>query len=309
MIFMPSTTPGNSTHCSRTDPQETIAVTTKFRAGLVQMRSGRSIEANVRTASDFIRQAVAGGANYVLTPEVTTQMESDRAKQRAETQVEEENQALAQFRTLARELKVWLHIGSMAVKASSEQLANRAFLIAPAGTIAARYDKIHMFDVTLPNGESYRESKNFRPGSEAVLVDLPWGRLGMTICYDLRFPHLYRALAQGGADFLAIPSAFTKPTGKAHWHTLMRARAIENGCWVMAAAQAGLHEHGRETYGHSLVVAPWGEIVAEAAGVECGVIYADIDRAKVLEARSQVPSLDHDRPFSLKTVTIADAGR
>ena len=273
----------------------------KFRAGLVQMCSGRSIEANVLAATAMIREAAAGGAEFVLTPEVTTQMERDRAKQFVETRPEEGNPSLAHFRTVARELNIWLHVGSMAVAVGPEQLANRAFLIAPTGAIAARYDKIHMFDVTLPNGETYRESRNFRPGSEAVLADLPWGRLGVTICYDLRFPALYRALAHAGAEMLAIPSAFTTPTGKAHWHTLMRARAIENGCFVLAAAQAGMHENGRETYGHSLVVAPWGEIVAEA-GVEPGVLLADIDVSKVAEARGQVPSLQHDRPFTLALV-------
>jgi deaminated glutathione amidase len=189
----------------------------------------------------------------------------------------------------------------MAVAVGDGQLANRALLINPQGAVAARYDKIHMFDVQLPNGESYRESKVFRPGTEAVTADLPWGKLGLTICYDLRFPALYRTLAQAGAEILAIPSAFTKPTGQAHWHTLMRARAIETGCYVIAAAQAGQHENGRETYGHSLVVAPWGEIIAEANGHEPGVIFADIDLAKVAEARAQVPSLQHDRPFKLQS--------
>ena len=280
----------------------------KFRAGLIQMCSGRSIEANVLEATRMIREAAAGGAQYVQTPEVTTQMERDRAKQFVETRPEEGNPSLAHFRTLARELKIWLHIGSMAVTYSREQLANRALLISPAGAVVARYDKIHMFDVTLPNGETYLESKNFRPGSEAVLADLPWGKLGISICYDLRFPALYRALAQAGAEMLAIPSAFTKPTGQAHWHTLMRARAIETGCYVLAAAQTGRHENGRETFGHSLVVAPWGEIVAEA-GVEPGIIYADIDLSKVADARRQVPSLQHDRPFNVVHATAKMPGK
>ena len=271
----------------------------KFRAGLIQMRSGRTIETNVQDATRMIRDAVAGGADYVQTPEVTTQMERDRAKQMVETLPEEGNPALAHFRALARELKIWLHIGSMAVAVGGEQLANRALLIGPTGAVAARYDKIHMFDVQLPDGEVYRESKVFRPGAEAVLAELPWGTLGITVCYDLRFPALYRALAQAGAEMLAIPAAFTKPTGQAHWHTLMRARAIETGCYVLAAAQAGKHENGRETYGHSLVVAPWGDIVVEAGGLEPGVVFADIDLSKVAEARAQVPSLQHDRPFTV----------
>lgn len=270
----------------------------KFRVGLVQMCSGRSIEANVRDATRMIREAAGGGAVYVQTPEVTTQLERDRDKLMVETLPEEGNPSLAHFRTLARELQIWLHIGSMAVAVGGGQLANRAFLIGPTGAIAARYDKIHMFDVQLPNGEIYRESKNFRAGAEAVVADLPWTKLGMSVCYDLRFPALYRMLAQAGAQVLAIPSAFTKPTGQAHWHVLMRARAIETGCFVIAAAQTGKHENGRETFGHSLVVAPWGEIIAEA-GVEPCVLFADIDLTKVVEARAQVPSLGHDRLFSL----------
>jgi deaminated glutathione amidase len=273
----------------------------KFRAGLVQMCTGRTIENNLRDATVLIREAAVGGAQYIQTPEVTTQMERDRSKQMVETRAEDGNPAIAHFRSLARELKVWLHIGSMAVAVGDGQLANRALLINPQGVLAARYDKIHMFDVQLPGGENYRESKVFRPGTEAVTADLPWGKLGITICYDLRFPALYRTLAQAGAEILAIPSAFTKPTGQAHWHTLMRARAIETGCYVIAAAQAGKHENGRETYGHSLVVAPWGDIIAEAGGLETGVIFADIDLAKVAEARAQVPSLQHDRPFVLRS--------
>jgi deaminated glutathione amidase len=206
---------------------------------------------------------------------------------------------------LARELKIWLHIGSMAVAVGADRLANRGFLISPAGVVVATYDKIHMFDVQLPNGEIYRESKNYRPGNEAVLADLPWGRLGMTICYDLRFAALYRSLAQAGADLLAIPSSFTVPTGKAHWHVLMRARAIETGCFVMAAAQGGLHEAGRSTFGHSLIIAPWGEIIAEARGDEPGIVVADIDVAKVAEARGRVPSLQHDQAFQLRQPSAA----
>jgi predicted amidohydrolase len=170
--------------------------------------------------------------------------------------------------------------------------------VAPDGAIAARYDKIHMFDVDLPGGESYRESKNYRPGEEAVLADLPWGRFGLTTCYDLRFPALYRALAQAGADFITVPSAFTKVTGEAHWHVLLRARAIENGCYIFAAAQGGMHEVGRATFGHSMIVSPWGAIIAEA-GADRAVIFADVDPAEVAEARTRIPSLRHDRPFDV----------
>jgi deaminated glutathione amidase len=204
---------------------------------------------------------------------------------------------LAAGQELARELGAHLLLGSVVVKIDDATLANRSFLIRPDGAIAERYDKIHMFDVDLPNGERYRESAVFRPGERAVTAVLPWGILGMTVCYDLRFPYLYRALAHAGADFLGIPSAFTVPTGRAHWHVLMRARAIETGCFVFAPAQWGEHANGRKTYGHSLIVAPWGEVLAEAEdGV--GFIVAEIDPAKVLEARRQVPSLSHDRAFA-----------
>lgn len=275
---------------------------TGFRAGLVQLRSGRDLDANIAAASMLIREAAAGGAHYVQTPEVTTLIETDRARLFAAMKPEEGNPAVAQFSALARELGIWLHIGSMGILVRPDKVANRAFLFAPDGRIAARYDKIHMFDVQLPGGENYRESRNFEPGTRAVVADLPWGRLGLTICYDLRFPHLYRDLAKAGAQFLAIPSAFTQKTGEAHWHVLMRARAIETGCYVLAAAHGGRHESGRETYGHSLVVAPWGEIVAEA-GVDPTVIYADIHPEKVEEARRRVPSLTHDRAYDAVTAT------
>ena len=210
---------------------------------------------------------------------------------------ESHSPALAAFRALARELRIWLHIGSMAVATGSSKLANRAFVIAPNGEIAARYDKIHMFDVDLAGGESYRESRNFEAGTEAVLADLPFARLGVTICYDLRFPQLYRALAQAGAGILAVPAAFTRKTGELHWHTLLRARAIENGAYVLAAAQGGRHENGRETYGHSLIIAPDGEVIAEA-GIEPAVLSAQLDMAKVAAIREQIPSLKHDRVFA-----------
>jgi predicted amidohydrolase len=202
------------------------------------------------------------------------------------------------LREVARKSQTFIHIGSLAIKVSSDKAANRSFLIDRKGEIASRYDKIHMFDVDLAGGESYRESNNYRPGDLAVIGDLPWGRLGLTVCYDLRFPALYRALAEAGASFLAIPSAFTKQTGEAHWHVLQRARAIENGCFVFAAAQGGRHENGRDTFGHSLVVDPWGRIVAEG-GTEPGVVMAEIDPAAVAAARAKVPSLHHGRRFEL----------
>jgi len=273
----------------------------RFRAGLVQMRTGRTVESNLIEASRLIREAVAGGAEYVQTPEITTLMETDRARLMVETRPEEGNPAIAHFRTLARELGVWLHVGSMgiALGGAEHKLANRSFLITPEGRLAARYDKIHMFDVNLPNGQTFRESKSYQPGRQVVIAQLPWARLGLTICYDMRFPQLYRALAQAGAEVIAVPSSFTRPTGEAHWHTLLRSRAIETGCWILAAAQGGMHEVGRETYGHSLIVSPWGEVAAEAAGVEPGVIIADIDLTLVAEARARIPSLEHDRPFEV----------
>ena len=273
-------------------------MTGTFRVGLVQMRTGRDVERNVADAGSLIREAARQGAQYVQTPEITTLMEMDRARLFAAVRPEEGNAAIARFRALAHELDIWLHVGSMAILLANGKIANRSFLISPAGEIEARCDKIHMFDVKLPGGESYRESKNYAAGDAAVVAELPWGTLGLTVCYDLRFPHLYRALAKAGADFLAIPSAFTRQTGEAHWHVLMRARAIENGCFVFAAAQAGKHESGRETFGHSLVIDPWGRILAEA-GTEPGIVVATIDPAEVVLARQRIPSLHHGRRFEL----------
>ncbi|HDL16391.1 MAG TPA: carbon-nitrogen hydrolase family protein [Rhizobiales bacterium] len=267
-----------------------------FRAALVQMRGGRRPEPNLDAAEALIRRAGEGGADYVLTPENTALMELSTRELFANTQPEDGNPGVERFTALARELGIWLHIGSIAVKLSDAKIANRSFLITPQGEIAARYDKIHMFDVDLPGGESYRESKNYRPGEKAVLAGLPWGGLGLTTCYDLRFPALYRALARAGAAFLAVPSAFTRQTGEAHWHILLRARAIETGCFVFAAAQGGDHETGRATYGHSLIVSPWGEILCEA-GTDPEVIFADINPALVSDARARIPSLRHDRNF------------
>jgi predicted amidohydrolase len=272
--------------------------TSTFRVGLVQMRSGRTPAANVATAVKLIRQASQGGADYVQTPEMTNILELKRENLFAAIVPEEEDAGLATFRDLARKLGLWLHIGSLAIKISPDKAANRAFLIDPKGEIVARYDKIHMFDVDLANGESYRESRSYRAGELAVVGDLPWGRLGLTICYDLRFPALHRALAESGATFLAIPAAFTKQTGEAHWHVLMRARAIENGSFVFAAAQGGTHEDGRSTYGHSLVIDPWGRVIAEG-GTEPGVVLAEIDPGEVAVARARIPSLQHGRRFEV----------
>jgi predicted amidohydrolase len=273
-------------------------MTATFKAAMIQMRSGLSPAANLDDGVRLIGEAKAAGADYVQTPEMTNIMEVKRERLFATIAEEDADASLAAYRELARKLGIFIHVGSLAIKLSPDKAANRGFLITPQGDIAARYDKIHMFDVDLGNGESYRESRSYRPGEQAVIGTLPWGTLGLTVCYDLRFPALYRALAEAGATMLAIPSAFTKPTGEAHWHVLMRARAIENGSFVFAAAQAGKHESGRETYGHSLIVDPWGRILAEG-GTEPGIVMADIDLEEVAKARAKVPSLQHGRRFEI----------
>jgi len=269
-----------------------------FNAAMIQMRSGLDPAANLAAALKLIDEAKEAGADYVLTPEMTNILAAKREQLFAKIVAEEQNAMLTTLREVARKLAIYIHIGSLAIKASPEKAANRSFLIDRRGEVVARYDKIHMFDVDLAGGESYRESNTYRPGDLAMVADLLWGRLGLTVCYDLRFPALYRALAEAGASFLAIPSAFTRQTGEAHWHVLQRARAIENGCFVFAAAQGGKHENGRETYGHSLVVDPWGRILAEG-GTEPGVVMAQIDPSEVVAARSRIPSLHHGRRFEL----------
>jgi predicted amidohydrolase len=269
-----------------------------FTAAMVQMRTGLLPEPSLEQATYLIREAAVAGADYVQTPEVSNMMQVNRTALFEHLATEEDDRSLKAYRALAAELKIYLNIGSLAVRASPERAANRSFLIGPEGQVIASYDKIHMFDIDLGNGERYHESANYQPGETAVIADLPWGRIGLTICYDVRFPALYRALAESGASFLTVPSAFTKKTGEAHWHTLLRARAIENGCFVFAAAQGGLHENKRETYGHSLIIDPWGVVLAEA-GTEPGIILAKIDPAKVETARKTVPSLQHGRRFSV----------
>jgi len=276
-----------------------------FLASCIQFTSARDYDPNIRVVSDLVRRARDGGADFVLTPENTGLTEPIGKLRREKARDEANHPVLAALREVARETGVWLLIGSLAVDLSREpgvaegerRLANRSYLVDPAGSIVARYDKIHMFDVDLAGGESYRESNAFRPGGRTVLAETPWGVLGMTVCYDLRFPQLYRTLAQAGAEFLAIPSAFTVPTGKAHWHVLMRARAIENGCFVFAPAQWGEHAEGRRTYGHSVIVDPWGEVLADA-GEGVGIVSARIDPEAIAKARRMVPSLQHDRPFT-----------
>lgn len=282
-------------------------MTGPFTAACIQLRTGLDVAANIEASEALIRDAAARGAHYIQTPEMTNILAARSKELFARIVPEAEDETLKRFRALAAELGVWLHAGSLAVRVDEGKAANRGFLIAPDGSIAARYDKIHMFDVDLPDGETYRESKNYRPGGEAVIADLPWARLGLTICYDLRFAYLYRALAHAGADIVAVPSAFTEPTGAAHWHVLVRARAIETGAFIIAAAQGGAHESGRKTYGHSLIVAPWGEIIAEADNAEPGIVVAEIDPALCAKARGRVPALQHDRKVTLRDATARAA--
>jgi predicted amidohydrolase len=273
-----------------------------MKAALLQITSSDDPGTNLEMATAMIRQAAAGGAGFVLTPEVSNCLSGSRRHQAAVLHHEEDDPFLAALRQEAADLGIWLLLGSIAVKThdADGRFANRQILIDPAGAISARYDKIHMFDVEVTPEETYRESDGYRPGTQAVLAETPFARIGMTICYDVRFPHLHRALAKAGAEVLTVPAAFSYVTGEAHWHTLLRARAIETGCWVLAPAQTGKHPAGdgfsRKTYGHSLAVAPWGEVIADG-GTDPGITYVEIDRDKVAEARKRVPSLSHDRDF------------
>ena len=271
---------------------------TPFTAALVTMRSGLLPETSLKQGVELIREAKKQGADYVLTPEVSNMMQENRKALFELLATEEDDTSLKAYRKLAKELNIHLHIGSLALRATPERAVNRSFLIAPTGNVLATYDKIHMFDIDLDGGESYRESANYQPGETAVISDLPWGRIGLTICYDVRFPALYRALAESGASFITVPAAFTRKTGEAHWHTLLKARAIENGCFIFAAAQGGTHENKRETFGHSLIIDPWGEVLAEG-GIEPGVVLAKIDPARVEDVRKSIPSLQHGRRFTL----------
>ncbi|WP_112662378.1 carbon-nitrogen hydrolase family protein [Microvirga flavescens] len=280
-------------------------MTTRFTAACVQMRSGRDPLKNRDSAVALVREAVAGGADFVQTPEMTSLVDRKRDDMLAKVGPQEADPTLASLREVARERGTVIQVGSIAVKAG-DKIANRAFLIGPDGEILASYDKVHLFDVDLPNGESWRESATYSGGDKAVLAETPWGLLGMTICYDVRFAALYRALAEGGASFLSAPACFTKQTGEAHWNVLHRARAIETGSFMISAAQGGLHEDGRETFGHSIIVDPWGRILAQA-GSEPGVILAEIDPALVLDARSRIPTLKNARPFKIERASIPPA--
>jgi predicted amidohydrolase len=274
---------------------------TSFKAALVQMRSGLDMARNCADASVLIREAASTGAKLVVTPEITNIFEPDRDRLRAIAHFEADDPAVKNYAALAKELGIHLHIGSMALKAETGKLVNRALLFGPHGRKIAHYDKVHLFDVDLPNGEVYRESDAYEPGDETLAVKLPYCTLGVAICYDVRFPPLYQALARAGANVIVIPAAFTVPTGEAHWHILLRARAIETGSYVLAAAQGGTHECGKSTYGHSLIISPWGEILAEAGTDPC-VISAEIDPQKSVEARQRIPALKNARKFDLKLV-------
>ncbi|RWC88018.1 MAG: carbon-nitrogen hydrolase family protein [Mesorhizobium sp.] len=279
-----------------------------FKAAAIQMRSGESPERNAVDLERLVREAAAQGATYIQTPEMTGALIRDRQARAASFTSEDKDIIVATARRLARELGVFLHIGSTAILRADGKLANRALLFGPDGVTLASYDKIHMFDVDLDNGESWRESAAYEPGGEAVVTGVGGAKLGFAVCYDLRFPQLFRAEAMAGADLLSVPAAFTRQTGEAHWHVLLRARAIENGAFVVAAAQGGLHEDGRETYGHSLIIDPWGRIIAEAAHDEPGVIVAEIDPAQSLAARKKIPNLKNARDFFINAGEV-DAPR
>jgi predicted amidohydrolase len=265
-----------------------------MRAAILQMQSGVDPAANTRTIVDAVAAAKAGGADMLFTPEMSNLLDRDRSRSEAHLRSEDEDPTLAAVRQAAREAGLWVHLGSLALRGEGGQRLNRGFLIDGEGAVRATYDKIHLFDVDLPTGESWRESAVYARGGRAVAAETPWGRLGLSICYDIRFPDLFRALTGAGASILAIPAAFTVPTGRAHWHVLLRARAIEAGVFVIAAAQAGAHEDGRETFGHSLVVSPWGDVLLDM-GEAPGLGFADIDLAQVQAVRARVPAIDHRR--------------
>ena len=267
-----------------------------FKAACVQLNSGNDMTANLRAAGEQVRAAALAGAQLVMLPEYAALLDGSGRVMRENSYPEEQHPALSAFRALAQETRVWLLVGSITVKTQS-LMANRSYLLSSDGAVAARYDKIHMFDATLPGGTVIRESSAYQPGAHAVLAHTPWGALGMTVCYDLRFPQLYRKLAQAGAIFLTVPSSFQRETGIAHWHALLRARAIENLCYVFAPAMCGDHPGNRKSYGHSLIIDPWGKVLAEL-GDEAGVAAAEIDTGEVARVRGLLPSLGHDREFT-----------
>ncbi len=281
-------------------------MTGTFKAACVQVAAGRELAPNIDAAVRLGREARALGADFITYPENVTMIEPVGAEALKKALPESEHPAIPAFRALARETGAWILAGSLSIRAGEKKYANRSLLFDAGGNIVARYDKLHLFDVDLAGGERYRESERIAPGDRAVVAATPWGLLGMTICYDVRFPQLYRALAKAGAAMFTIPAAFTVQTGRAHWHILNRARAIECGAFVIAAAQCGTHAQGRRTFGHSLIVDPWGEMLAEGGENE-GVIVAEIDPARSDEARRRIPALQHDRAFSGPAAAAKDA--
>ncbi|MBR0554288.1 carbon-nitrogen hydrolase family protein [Ciceribacter sp. L1K23] len=272
------------------------------RVAAIQMCSGTDPRRNAETMERLVRDAAARGALYIQTPEMTGALQRDRATLLANLRDEENDVIVRKAAELSRSLSIFVHIGSTAIAAGDGKIANRGFLFGPDGKMICRYDKIHMFDVDLDNGESWRESATYRPGAEARVADLPFGKLGFAICYDVRFPHLFRTEAMAGAQILTVPAAFTKQTGEAHWEVLLRARAIENGAFLIAAAQAGQHEDGRVTYGHSMIVDPWGKVLAAAGGTGEAVVVADIDVGMSAAIRAKIPNLKNGRDFALDIV-------
>lgn len=273
-------------------------MTSSIRIACLQINSGSDYQANLEIVAAMMREAAAAGAKFILTPEYALMMDGSGKVMRERALAADGAPALGELQALARELGVWFLAGSLTLRVEDGRIANRSFLIAADGQVVASYDKIHMFDVTMPDGRVIRESSTYRPGERAVVTDTPWGKLGMTVCYDLRFPGLFRTLAQAGAQMITVPSSFQRQTGKAHWHSLLRARAIENECIIVAPAMCGDHPGNRQSYGHTLVIDPWGEILADG-GEEPGIVYADIDVARVVKVRGMIPSLEHDRAFTL----------
>ncbi|OGA41212.1 MAG: amidohydrolase [Betaproteobacteria bacterium RIFCSPLOWO2_12_FULL_62_13] len=267
-----------------------------FQVACLQLNSGNDLKANLAAVRSMAREAAGNGAQFVLTPEYALMMDGSGRVMRERALAADGAPALGELQSLVRELKVWFLAGSLTVRTDEERIANRSFLISAEGDVVATYDKIHMFDVTLPDGKVIRESSAYRPGDRAVVAGMPWGRLGMTVCYDLRFPGLFRALAKAGAQFIAVPSSFQRQTGKSHWHTLLKARAIENECFIFAPAMCGDHPGNRQTYGHTLIIDPWGEILAEG-GDAPEIVYADVDPARAAKVRAMMPSLEHDREY------------
>ena len=270
----------------------------KLAAACIQLRSGKDPSENAENAATLIRSAASEGATYIQTPEMSNVLVRKREELLERISVPHRDVFLNAAQRLAKELRVFLHVGSIAVLSETGKVANRAFLIGPDGSIAAVYDKIHMFDVDLPGGESWRESATYEPGTQATVVHLPFAKLGMAICYDIRFPAVFRAQSRAGAEILSAPAAFTRQTGRAHWHVLQRARAIENGAYVISAAQGGTHDDGRETYGHSLVIDPWGTVIAELETDTPGYVLAEIDTELVAKARARIPAIANERDFS-----------